>query len=74
MEIIDGLVSASKSASDAAEQVFDMKEKVAAPDFFVEFAAKVDGYEKTTDDLISSIDRAKDYINANILGMVILSE
>ena len=74
MEIIDGLVSASKSASDAAEKVFDMKEKVAAPDFFIEFSAKVDGYEKATDDLISSVDRAKDYINASVLGMVILSE
>jgi len=74
LEIIDGLVSSSKSASDAAEKIFALRDKVGSPDFFMEFSAHTDGYERTIEDLVSSVERAKEYINTNILGMIVLSE
>nr|BDD46226.1 hypothetical protein 58 [bacterium] len=74
LEIIDGLVSSSKSSSDAAEDVFNMIDKIKSPDFFIEFSTYTDGYEKAVEDLLSSIERARDYINSNVLGLIVLSE
>ena len=74
LEIIDTLVSTSKASSDAAEEIFDMIDKVESPDFFIEFSAKTEGYENSIGDLIAAIERAKDYINSNVLGVIVLSE
>jgi len=74
LEIIDSLVSSSKASSDAAEKVFAMIDKIKSPDFFIEFSGLTDGYESAVEDLVSSLERAKEYINSNILGMIVLSE
>jgi uncharacterized membrane protein (UPF0127 family) len=74
LRIIDGLVSTSKSASDAAEKVFDMKDKMESMSFATEFSSHTENYEKAAEDLISSIEQAREYINSNILGVIILSE
>jgi uncharacterized membrane protein (UPF0127 family) len=74
LEIIDGLVSSSKAASDSAEEVFNMIDKISSPDFFIEYSGLVNGYDKSIEDLLASIERAKEYINSNILGIIVLSE
>lgn len=72
-EIIDSLANSAKNTSDGLEEVFDLIEKIESPDFILLLGEKVGGYEKHVDGLRLAIERAKDYINSNILGLVILS-
>lgn len=74
LEIIDGLVSTSKAAADAADEVFNMKDKMEAMEFATEFASHTENYERAAEDLVSAIERAQEYINSNILGVIVLSE
>lgn len=74
LEIIDGLVSTSKSSADAAESVFNMKDKMGSMEFATEFASHTENYERAAEDLVSAIERAREYINSNILGVIVLSE
>jgi uncharacterized membrane protein (UPF0127 family) len=74
MEIIDGLASSAKSASDSVEEIFDLIDQIDSPDFHMLLAEKVGEYEKMIEDLHSSIERGMEYINSDILGLVILSD
>lgn len=72
-EIIDGLASSAKITSDGAEEIFELSEKLDNPDFHMVLSEKTDSYKKSAEDLDSIIERAKQYINSEILGLVILS-
>lgn len=74
MEIIDGLTSSVKATSDAAEEIFDLIEQLESADFHILLKEKVDSYERIIEDLNSSIDRGKNYVNSNILGLKVLSD
>ncbi len=73
MEIIDSLANSAKEASSSAEDIFDLIELIETTDFPILLGEKTGVYEKTINDLVSTIERAKDYINNNILGLVVLS-
>jgi uncharacterized protein len=74
LQVIDGLVSTSKAAADTAEEVFNMKNKMDSMEFATEFSSHTENYERAAEDLISAIERAKEYVNSNILGIIVLSE
>lgn len=73
MEIIDALANSAKEASSAAEEVFDLVDLIETSDFPILLGERTNVYERTVEDLISTIERAKEYINTNILGLVVLS-
>lgn len=73
MEIIESLATASHTASNAIQEVFDLVNKMDTPDFVMLLTEKTGNYDKAAEDLKSTIDRAKDYINTNILGIIVLS-
>ncbi len=74
MEIINGIVSSSQECSEQLESIFSLIDKIDSPEFFTELTEETDIYESSIDDLDSSIQRAKDYINQHILGIVVLSD
>jgi len=74
IEIIDSLASSAKVSSDSAEEIFDLIEQVEAPDFHMILTEKINNYERTIEDLKSSLERGMEYINTEILGLLILSD
>lgn len=73
-EIIDGLANSAKTASDSIEAIFDLIDEIESGDFHMVLSEKVDEYERVIEDLHSSIDRGMEYINSDILGLLILSD
>lgn len=73
-EIMDTIVRASKIASDSAEDVFKLVDKMESPDFYMNLSEKTQIYQKNIEDLHLALKRMIDYINADILGVVILSD
>jgi uncharacterized membrane protein (UPF0127 family) len=73
MQIIESLASASHEASESIQEVFDLVNKMDTPDFVMLLTEATGNYDKAADDLKSTIDRAKDYINTDILGIIVLS-
>lgn len=74
LEIIDGLTMTAKEASDQAEEVFDLIEQLSSPEFIMLLTEATETYIRTIDDLNLTIKRALDYINKDVLGLVILSD
>lgn len=73
IEIIESLASASHRASESIQEIFDLINKMNTPDFVMLLTESTGNYEKAAEDLESTIKRAKDYINTNILGIIVLS-
>lgn len=73
MEIIEGLAYASQTASDSIQELFDLINVIDSMDFVQQLADKTSQYENHIEDLEANIERAKDYINTNILGIIVLS-
>lgn len=74
MEIIDSLADSSKQAADIIEDIFDLIEYLDEPSFFDSLVEKTEQYSAACDDLLSTVDRAKDYINQHVLGLTVLSK
>jgi uncharacterized membrane protein (UPF0127 family) len=72
-EIIDSLASSAKTTSEGAEEVFNLIDKLVNSDFHMLLTEKTEQYAALSLDFKSSIDRAKQYINTEILGLVVLS-
>lgn len=73
-EVIDALAESAKTASDSVEKIFDLIEQLDSPEFFNLLSEATTEYEKSIEDLQSSVDKAKDYINSEILGLLIISD
>ena len=73
-EIMDGLTNSAKLASDSAEEVFDLIDQIEVPEFHMILSEKTNEYVGYSEDLISSIERAMEYINSEILGLIIISD
>lgn len=74
LQIIEALAEASQDASEYAQEIFDLVEQMDTPDFVMLLTEKTQNYEKGIEDLISTIERAKDYINNDILGIIVISK
>lgn len=73
-EVIDGLASSAKQASDSVEEIFDLIDQIDSPDFHMLLSEKVGEYDKMVEDLNSSLKRGMEYINSDILGLLVLSD
>lgn len=73
-KIIDELATSSQQAAENAEDIFEMINNMEDPSFFEKFFKNSEIYEKSLNDLLYTIERAKDYINQHILGLTILSK
>ncbi len=73
-EIITAIADSSKKGSDSVKGVFDLINIIDTENFFPECGAKTASAESSLEDLKFVIDRSLDYINSDILGILILSE
>lgn len=74
VEIIESLAGSSQVSSDAIQEVFDLINYMDTPDFIMMLGEKTNSYDKACEDMVSTIERAQDYINKNILGILVLSK
>ena len=73
-EIIDSIALSAKSASTLVKEIFELISVIEVDDFVEQLASKTGEAEKILGDLKSSLSRSLQYINSDILGIVILSE
>jgi len=73
-EIIDALISSCSPASESAQEIFNLVDKIESPEFFAALQENSSNFDQSAEDLSSSMGRARDYINNNILGIVLISE
>lgn len=73
IEIIDALADAAKECASAAEEVFELVEILDSQDFLTSLEEKTRFYATRIDDMAGSIERAREYINNEILGIIVLN-
>ena len=73
-EIINIIADSSKASSEAVKEVFDLINILDTDDFINQCTQKTQNSENVIDDLKMALSRAKEYINSDILGILILSE
>jgi uncharacterized protein len=74
MGVIESMTNSAKTASDSIEGVFDLIERLDSADFAILIEEETSRYEKAIGDLNITINRAKEYINQHILGIMVLSD
>jgi len=73
-EIIDSAALSAKSLSESIKEVFDLISIIDTDNFAESLTEKTKNTESTLEDLKTTLDRTKEYITSNILGIVILAE
>jgi len=73
-EIIDSTALAAKDLSESAKEVFDLISIIDTDKFVESLSEKTTNAESTIEDLKTTLERTKEYITSNILGIVILAE
>lgn len=71
---VDSITKSSKSCADGLEEIFSLADKIEGPEFIPLLQQKTDAYKKLGEDLLESVKGCKDYINRDILGLIILSD
>lgn len=74
VEMIDRLTVGAKEYSSHINNIFELINIIDTPNFVAEHTVNVDKTVALGGDLSSSLIRAKNYIDSNILGITILSE
>lgn len=72
-EIIDSLALSSKLMSENAEAIFDLVNKIESADFFVQLTDATAKFSKSNEDLQSNLQRMIQYIDSNVLGLLVIS-
>jgi hypothetical protein len=73
-EVIDSIANSAKISSEDIEEIFGLVDSIETLEFMQSLQEFTEKYEKSIEDLQSAISRAKDYINSDILGLVIISD
>jgi len=73
-EIISAIADSAKNASESIKEVFELINFLDSDDFVNQCAEKTQNVENTVNDLKLTLSRTTDYINSDILGVLILSE
>jgi len=87
VEIMDGIkdistttqinisvINASKKISEGAEDIFNLIDKMDSPDFYMILSDKTNEFEHKVDEAKIVIGRMINYINSDILGIVVISD
>ena len=73
-EIISSIALAAKNASEGIKDVFDLINIIETNDFMNQLTQKTGNAENLLNDMKLALSRTKEYINSDILGILILSE
>ena len=73
-EVIDAIATSAKIASESVRDVFNLIDIIDSPDFFGKLQENTGAVENLLEDLRMSLSRAREYINSDILGILIISE
>jgi len=72
-EVISSIAGSAKSFSDSIKDVFDLVNVIDSEDFSTALGSATDTANISIQDLETILDRTKEYITKNILGIIILS-
>jgi len=73
-EIISSIALSAKNSSDGINEVFDLINIIESDDFINQCTQKTGNVENLINDMSLSLSRAGEYINSDILGILVLSE
>tara|TARA_B100000131_G_scaffold322185_2_gene375301 strand:+ start:8195 stop:10444 length:2250 start_codon:yes stop_codon:yes gene_type:complete len=73
-EVIDAVATSAKVASESVKNIFNLMDIIDSPDFFGKLQQETDAADNLLEDLRMSLSRAREYINSDILGILIISE
>jgi|7_EtaG_2_1085326.scaffolds.fasta_scaffold02486_7 uncharacterized membrane protein (UPF0127 family)/methyl-accepting chemotaxis protein len=73
-ELIDSIANSAKSASESVKEIFKLVDVLDSIDFQNKLTEKTGNMENVVGDLKLTLSRMRDYINSDILGILILSE
>lgn len=73
-EIISSIATAAKVSSSSIEDIFSLIEVIDSSDFIEKLDDSTNKSTSALDDMILALDRAKEYINSNILGILVITE
>jgi len=73
-EVISSIADSSKNTSRVIKEVFNLINILDSDDFINQCTQKTQNTENMLNDLKLALSRAKEYINSDILGILILSE
>lgn len=72
-EVISSVATSAKNCSAGLKEVFDLISIIESDDFTNQMNQKTDGAESLLEDMRLALERARDYISSDILGILILS-
>ena len=73
-EVISSMAEASKVSSESIKNLFDLVDVIDSEGFVERLTELTEKAESALSDSILTLSRAKDYINSDILGIVVLTE
>jgi len=73
-EIINSITVATMKYSEISKDIFDLVDIIENEDFLTELTKKTGELEKLSIDLTNSIRRMIDYINKDILGVLVITQ
>ena len=73
-EIIGSIALSAKNSSDGIKEIFDLISIIESDDFINQCTQKTGNAENLINDMNLSLSRAREYINSDILGILVLSE
>jgi len=73
-EVIDSIAASSGTLNDIFEEVFSVSNNINSEDFISKLNEHTEKYLHICTDLTENLNRAKDYINSNILGLIIIAD
>jgi hypothetical protein len=73
-EVISSIATSAKNSSTGSKEVFDLIRLIDSDDFVNQLSQKTDGAESLLEDMKLSLERAREYISSDVLGILILSE
>lgn len=75
IQVIEAIAESSKDVTENLESIFNLIDIMSnAKTFMEDLTLKTSDFENLAEDLEANIERAKEYINSNILGIIVLSD
>jgi uncharacterized membrane protein (UPF0127 family) len=73
-EVISSIAEAAKVSSESVKSIIDLVNTIDTEGFLEKLTESSQKCESSLEDTILALDRARDYINADILGILVLTE
>ena len=73
-EVISSIAEAAKVSSGSISDVFGLLGVIDSEDFISRLSEDSEKAKSALEDLVLSLDRARDYVNSNILGILVITE